>query len=1360
MNRKIFTLLASVLMLFTAVFCANARRVASTSVGDYVKSVPLSTAKEMYHIQVDSICLIAPTGHPNAGDLVWFPVTWNPATVGTDSVFTYDAATDTYKLGTPPATGGDTIVLGVYLDVNNNNKFVKMISATELRTALSLDPEEANLNDLQSIMWCTGLVTAPIPGDPKRPTFVFENKYHHLNLDWDNVGHPTIVGTQGEGWMFAPSASDITPSHPFYNFRKSDLSKDQYRVVLADLATTSGRLLTEYIETSEFNTNLVEGMLKFSLVEVSPIVLNAEDFNTILGIQRDGLVKLTFDDDNLNEANNIFSKYLYAETSINSTAADKDYLNIRTYNSDNKADFYGYITNSNIDNDNKYLSVSNNKYIKLEPKNVPSSDDVAGSYNSSYRFVFFPSKDSLAVNAYHVKHTNNGNTYQSNGYTDDTDYLPNSMLPRSYGLFNENIVNALTIRKQDLSTTDLKLNMVTISTRPANLKMQLGYNCKNKLNGWEVPEGVYTIWDDLGRVLGVRIYNGSYTPQWFYLDPQYGECPDRIPAYQWVVEHSVQGPRVNIYNREFGHIDGGEGIVALMNILVTRDASPIFKYQSQFLYGPLANKLNDLQYTPINDGWVQGRLLDVLDPSDCVVGGVQSGFRPVHNDFLVNPYLGYKHFNVQNVDNQLQSWGKSEDWPDESGMDFRSYNFMYLSPLNPNETYGIGLDTRYYEQVLKVTDNPSGFRFELGKGIKNKQEEWYGYPTVLKAQKDIVDTETNYKFSYPQVPAPILKRYYYRLRVADFHSFRMGHEEQHIVLKGVGQQTTTYHKENIRYYGVADATVKADPLEVANVYFRDSYFLPRDPVPGEFRYSADPSRRIYYAMLDRIESDKLEILSDSMNLILTDTLKNRDGSAPYGLVTLAVQDIINHIKVQARQTSARVSSFSIMPVDMELYRRLRSKDHDIADGDSLQEKVGGPGTTVLDAPKVARIYRHQNNKEYLFEDANSESAFGRGINYLGMANSTLNEELLAPDGTIKYNYHLYIDTAYINRGTGYIKPQYLIAVDVHAYDGGGTITIPGEGVTYDDCVAVPPGSSTRGLKPFTYGRYLVNATDSARGPGYYGSGPSSIINPNYILTPGYDRLVFVDAVHANDRLYILSELKKYIGNNLGDNIYDWIDETTGFRMFDVDKIDELIGKSSNKNLERLPIQGVNSGLAAFYDFGVWNNYHNDVTFSLRFADKDAKNPNEYGDDTRTNMQKRFFIESETTNREVYGNAKIAPVQGGWIKFHNGVPVISRSNGDYATGINEGDVFNIEPYTDKFGGVATNNDDFNSFDVIGGTDEITVLYAEGQVVTVTNVVGQVVASVKISSNNQKIALPKGIVLVSSEGVKNAIKAVVK
>ena len=1364
MNKKIFTLLASALMLFATAFYANATRtVAERSVGSHVTSIDPNAPDRMYHIQVDSICL----RDPSNGKLYWYPVS---VTNGSTSKYyaKYNPTTGRFniELTGGGAIAGDTIVLAATRAGN-----VRMISTTDMRKKFLQIPAAANLNDLQAAMWCTNVQENA--AGPQRHTFHFTNRVYQKPLDWDYIGN-TIVSDSGHGWMFSNSWTKLNRAQPFYHLHPSDFSVGEYRVVMADTmglslglpGTTdsiSGMLLTQKVDIDIFRKDTVESMLKFSIVGVSPYVLTAEDFNTKLGAQKDGRVTVAFSRNGAvhDVDDNVFKNWLYAEESTTATSYTNDpgdlgYLHVRAYShptASHASSFIGYIANTMLDDSDpankKYADPNGNKYHRLTTEKILGNQD----FNFDYRFVYFPTEDSIVVNAFTVNHSNHSThlnrTYYDNGiYNTD----PINSVYFYYGLYNTNIQNALIVRYQDLNLPGEAKDMMTISDFRDNINMSLGFNCNNTVEGWQVPEGVYTIWDGLGRCLGVRIYNGTYTPQWMTLKELYGECPDRIPSYQWVIEKSKVSPRINIRNREFGHMDIGDGIVTLENVLVTRESSQIFKNQNKFLYGPIVDDYIKLNYEPINEGWVTGQVIRAIGATECKTDNIVSGFRPVTNAYVTNPYLGYKHFKVgQNPDGD-PSYGKSEDMGDERDMDYTAYTFNYLHKYDEPEEYGIALKERYFDEMLHLEKDPVGFRFLLGDGleINNHAEEQYGYPKTAWGKTVITDGA----YTYTQDRVPVLKRYYYKLKVADFYSYVEGHYEKYIVLKGLGKGPNTHNDYmNALSYGVADISAEADPMAIANVYLRETYYLKQDLKDGEFRPETDDTRRIYYVMLDRIEGEKMDSIVNISNgaLRVTDTLMGADGSKAYNLLSLAVDDGTLFIEAQGKVgSSARVSAFSLIKKEYELYRRLRSKAHDIPQDSEAQGKEG----LVLDAPKTLRIHRHQNQANFLYEDALSKTAFGKGINFLGVANSHLYPETEADDGTVKYNYHLFIDTAYINRGTGFIKPQYLIAVGV-TKGGGEDYEIPFGG-KLGNC-EIAPNPSDYSLAPYYWGRYLVNATDSGRHVGSEGESDAPVRNQNYIMEPDYDRLIFVDAVHANDRLYIMSELRKYLKES--DYIYEYGDA----KLFDANKADEAIKKLEDNGavLQRLPNNS--SMLGAYYDFGDWNNYHNDVCFSLRFVSPDAKNADDKGQDRVStdkagNELKRFYIESETTHRTPFGNAKIAPVQGGWVKIHNDVPVLSR--GDYKDAIQNSDAFNVALPTEWQEGKATSNDNNPSeIDVIAGTDEVTVLNAEGTTVTVSNLLGQTIATVKVSSNNQKIAVSKGIVVVNVDGVK-AIKAVVK
>ena len=1455
MNRKIFTLLASALMLFSATFYANANVPrADRSVGAYVNTLP-ANSKGMYHIQVDSILLADwailgftdsqlrnnlrnDKGEPRFtyqdlinGTLVppsttpALTVDWIKARVaageraGTDPIggthmywvgvtptgtafvpgglyLEYSFTSDgeyRYNVTTAPlvrtGTAQDTIILSVTEKGN-----VQMISSYDLQEKFA--GGKAKILDLQASMWCVNVEQDPSKGQV--PTFHFVNKVFDRALDWEKAGTTTLATNEDKGWMFSYSSGNepINRHRPFHRHEPHTNSAGDlgyYRVVKANLSggTSNGVLTTSSELIGDFTNDRIHGMMMFTLVKAAPFVLTAEAFNSQVGFNManpNAPFKLEFNPTPTQPSPLNTYELLTQKSTTSAAAADLGYLNVGIYEGNKRL---GFLANSNKkeDTEEKYNNLSGVEYLNLLVKDIDKDKtDISDTgYNHSYRFVYFPSEDSLVINAYHVRH-NTHSEYGSDAFTDQgygshatdvhmglpgyDDYKGDTNpleAPRFYGLYSEKIHDALIVRYQDLSFNTNNTNignasssMITIARHYANVRWSFGRGCEEiVVDSWQPSQGVYTIWDQRGRVLGVRIYNGTYSPQWIELDE--GECPDRIPSYQWAIQPSVSGNslwRVDIINREFGDLttaDGSEhALVQMKNILIRTGYSTIFDNQPQFNYAPIhMNSSYADKYEPIIHGQVRGRYLDVIEAGECGLGGVRdySGFRPVTNEYLKDQYLGYKHFHVEQDPTHV-SYGKSEDVGGAKGMDYNAYAFKYYHYILEEEGIDayINLKERNNEMLLNVNaGRKEGYQFMLGTFLRSRGhvEESFGYPSTSqrahatgapwRSERKIVDPITGVKH-YDQVAVPVLKRYYYELKIADFYEYRNGLSEQYVVLKGAKNDNSDAN--NAMKYGVADVWHDKEPYKFANIYLRESMFLTAAPSLNEERHPADPSRRIYYALLDRIEKDQLErVVQDGLEV--SDTLRHRDGATPYNLATLHVHDKESWVDIQGKNvSSARVALFSLENVNYPLYRRLRSLRDDNASeqGDGLDPTRV---STHLDAPKVVRINRDRDPSYFLQEDGLSNYVYNRNINYLGVSNIYEHPEELASDGLVKYNYHLFIDTAFINRGTGWIKPQYLIAVGVNQ--------VKAQKVTGTDACGDP---YDRIITPYTEGRYLVNATDSARG---YGSdGTSEARNHDYIFDSSWDRLAFVEAIHdyANDRLYIVSELEK---RGITRESYT-IDGDDGKKYLDMSALLVETEKPGGSLVGTERLYDNSKMYGTYYHFGNWDNYHNDVTFSLRFVHPNVENPDANGDDVSSNFDKRFLIESETTNRTPYGNRKIAPVRGGWVKLQNFVPVMSR--GSYEDAIQQAEVFNIaDPVVTSWqNGQATANDNIAKVNVVAGEGSVTIANAAGKQVVISNMLGQVVVSKVLTSNNETVKVSNGVVVVSVDG--NSTKAVVK
>ena len=131
--------------------------------------------------------------------------------------------------------------------------------------------------------------------------------------------------------------------------------------------------------------------------------------------------------------------------------------------------------------------------------------------------------------------------------------------------------------------------------------------------------------------------------------------------------------------------------------------------------------------------------------------------------------------------------------------------------------------------------------------------------------------------------------------------------------------------------------------------------------------------------------------------------------------------------------------------------------------------------------------------------------------------------------------------------------------------------------------------------------------------------------------------------------------------------------------------------------------------------------------------------------------KSFVIETQykqfakTTEAPAYEGAP------GYLKWMNDYVVV-------VPNIKDADVFNM---TEEYEGAPTANEDVtvSSISVIAKEGAVTINGAVGKTVTISNVLGQTIASEVLSSDNATISAPAGVVVVAVEG-EAAVKAIVK
>ena len=387
-------------------------------------------------------------------------------------------------------------------------------------------------------------------------------------------------------------------------------------------------------------------------------------------------------------------------------------------------------------------------------------------------------------------------------------------------------------------------------------------------------------------------------------------------------------------------------------------------------------------------------------------------------------------------------------------------------------------------------------------------------------------------------------------------------------------------------------------------------------------------------------------------------------------------------------TETRTSAFTVEPLDVPLYRRFNSA------------KLEGNEGDATDTLRFVESYRGET-----LQIEGNPSFVVSGIDFLGVYT-----EDKAPSGL-----SFIVDTAWVNRGLGYIKPQYLISIernDQPAKEGtpcteaGPHIDANGN-ITDDASQCIHGTPATPG---FERGKYLVNFTDSAA------------VNGDY-KWKGYSRVGFVNAIRVADTLYILRDQFVNLPN---DKInFDAIKKA--------DK--DAVAKGGKSYIHRLD-----------------NDKHKLVTWSMRFMDPNiaAKEVEE---------DRAFLIESMKKDAN---EMDIAPEYASWLKNQNGCLVLSSYDSnfnDIKTGGDDALVFNVKHVADDE--IVTDNEAVTTttVSVVAGNGQVIINGAQGKKVTISNVLGQTIANTVLSSDNATIAAPAGVVVVAVEG-EAAVKAIVK
>ena len=402
---------------------------------------------------------------------------------------------------------------------------------------------------------------------------------------------------------------------------------------------------------------------------------------------------------------------------------------------------------------------------------------------------------------------------------------------------------------------------------------------------------------------------------------------------------------------------------------------------------------------------------------------------------------------------------------------------------------------------------------------------------------------------------------------------------------------------------------------------------------------------------------------------------------------------------------SRTSAFAIEPDETPLYRRFNSLE--------LEGNEGDKADTLRFIEKYRKEYLQvENNKNFMNGD----------IDFLG---------IYTPDKT-EDGLSFIVDTAWVNRGAGNIKPQYLISIDRNDFEG-----TPGVACTYthnhydnegNKVDAAHCSHATPAIPGFERGKYLINFHDFALK--HDKANTSDAKKDAAYMWKKYDRAGFVEAVRVADTLFILRDEFKNLKN----------EEIT---IEALNKAEEAAWAAAKK-------AGVSKDNFVSYKYVLSGDNHKYVTWSMRFVNRNAA-ANEVEAD------RSFLFESMQAD-----GLDIAPTKAAWLKMQNGCLVLSDKDDskfdETATGGDDALIFNVEQGDD----IATDNETIDAVEGVSITTDngtVTIQGAAGKSVVISNILGKVVAETVLTSDNATIAVPAGIVAVAVDG-EEAVKVVVK
>ena len=422
-------------------------------------------------------------------------------------------------------------------------------------------------------------------------------------------------------------------------------------------------------------------------------------------------------------------------------------------------------------------------------------------------------------------------------------------------------------------------------------------------------------------------------------------------------------------------------------------------------------------------------------------------------------------------------------------------------------------------------------------------------------------------------------------------------------------------------------------------------------------------------------------------------LTNENGEA---LQVLRRQPISNEMKVDDLCTSMGTTTttiFDIKPVKSHIYVQL------------ADEQVYVP-VNIQKEPYQA----------FLYEDFNSVYSAGKGMGFVGV--EPKNQAPEAPS--------VYVDLA---KKDDY-RPLYMFVVNPDS--------VPAYTFCKDGNIEAPHGLNPscgheESYDGYLAGRFMINLQDSVD---LY-ENINKLQNASIFKHNNKTRLVFVEAVHKGDKLYVLK-------SNYTLAMQPWDKKGS--------KTVIAIEQDGHKYINPKYFKD-NEAFLAVIDVTKADDA-NKAAFALRRVGFE-------GDGSA--VENQFYIETAATGYGAFKGETAA-----WLKEEDGVAVLAQKankNGNHEgsdDAINEG-INQATPFTFDFENATTPTENetigTSAISVVATDGAVIVKGALGKKVTISNVLGQTIANTVLTSDEVTITAPAGYVTVAIEG-EAAVKAIVK